>query len=362
MGRTLDVLLGRTTKQTARLKSMLGLAVRRLGVLRGHREVRCAQARGDVEQLLRLGHPDRALLRAEQVIREQSTLDVFLMLEAYCNLVVERVALVDSHRECPEELREAAAGLVYAAARCGDVPELQEVKRLLAAKFGREFVSAAADLRTGCGINAKIVQKLSTKQPSLESRQMVLQEIAAEKGIATVLHVSHHEPSYEDSGSNRRGQKRDDEMHRFHQPRVDLLQEEEEEGSADSARRYRNVEAAAQAAFESAATAAAAAKAAMELSRGQSGGPNDRRMPGSTQVDDTNEEDLLAAGEALGGGKKFGRIGHVRHARNHSSEIEELPEDDAGRHEITAESKLQVQQQQDSVRSRPISVRTKRGF
>lgn len=46
--------------------------------------------------------------------------------------------------------------MIYAAARCGDVPELQEVKRLMAAKFGREFVSAAAELRSGCGINAKV--------------------------------------------------------------------------------------------------------------------------------------------------------------------------------------------------------------
>uniref|UniRef100_A0A0E0CR22 Uncharacterized protein n=1 Tax=Oryza meridionalis TaxID=40149 RepID=A0A0E0CR22_9ORYZ len=45
------------------------------------------------------------------------------MLESYCNL------MLDLHRECPEELREAAAaGLIYASARCGDVPELQEVK------------------------------------------------------------------------------------------------------------------------------------------------------------------------------------------------------------------------------------------
>ncbi len=34
------------------------------------------------------------------------------------------------------------------------------------------------------GMELQIVQKLSTRQPSLDSRQMVLQEIAAEKGIA----------------------------------------------------------------------------------------------------------------------------------------------------------------------------------
>uniref|UniRef100_J3LS30 Uncharacterized protein n=1 Tax=Oryza brachyantha TaxID=4533 RepID=J3LS30_ORYBR len=355
MGRTLDVLLGRTTKQTVRLKSMLGLAVTRLGVLRGHRQVRCAQARGDVEQLLRLGHPDRALLRAEQVIREQNTLDVFLMLEAYCNLITERAALVDTHRECPEELREAAAGLIYVAARCGDLPELQEVKRLMAAKFGREFVSAAAELRSGCGINAKIVQKLSTKQPSLESRQMVLQEIAAEKGIAGVVHVVHEPSSYDDSSLSQRRKRHGDERHRVHQPQVDL----EEEGSS----RYRNVEAAAQAAFESAAPAAAAAKAAMELSRGESrgSGDDDSRSPGGVHAHRTDEE-TLAAGEVLGDGKKSGRIGRVSLARNYSSEIEVSADDELVRHEKAAENESKSKSKQPGLtRSMPVSVRTKRG-
>uniref|UniRef100_A0A0D9ZQE9 Uncharacterized protein n=1 Tax=Oryza glumipatula TaxID=40148 RepID=A0A0D9ZQE9_9ORYZ len=44
------------------------------------------------------------------------------MLESYCNL------MLDLHREFPDELREAAAGLIYASARCGDVLELQEAK------------------------------------------------------------------------------------------------------------------------------------------------------------------------------------------------------------------------------------------
>ncbi|KAL6637702.1 hypothetical protein ACP70R_025274 [Stipagrostis hirtigluma subsp. patula] len=347
MGRRLDVLLGRTSKQTARLRSLLGLAVTRLGVVRGHRQVRCAQARGDVEQLLRLGHPDRALLRAEQVIREQNALDALLMLEAYCNLVAERAALLDAARgECPDELREAAAGLVYAAARCGDLPELQEVRRILGAKFGKDFVSAASDLRSGCGINTKIVQKLSTRQPSLESRQMVLQEIAAEKGI----NVRVNEPPLDGSSSNfsnQRKAKEDDDRIRAPQV-VDL---EKEDSSADSAQRYKNVEAAAQAAFESAASAAAAAKAAMELSRGEPKGPGDKRKPGRTQMDETRKEETFD-------GKKIEKMGHVP---NSGSEIEVLPDDEANHGNIVG-NELKHNEQRDPAKRRPASVRTKWGF
>ncbi|OEL27372.1 hypothetical protein BAE44_0011611 [Dichanthelium oligosanthes] len=348
MGRRLDVLLGRTTKQTARLKSLLGLAVTRLGVVRGHRQVRCAQARGDVEQLLRLGHADRALARAEHVVREQNALDVLADLEAYCGLIVERAALVDAHRECPEELREAAAGLVYAAARCGDLPELQEVRGILASKFGREFVSAASELRSGCGINPKIVQKLSTKQPSLESRQMVLQEIAAEKGFA--VHV--YEPPLEDHGrskhNHRRTTKQDEE--RIRTPPVGDL---DEDVSGDSAQRYKDVEAAAQAAFKSAASAAAAAKAAVELSRGEPRGPGDMRKPGRTQMDHEGrrEDEMLD-------GKKSEKIGH---ARNYSSENEIVPEDEANHGNIAA-NELKHHEQREPARGRSASVRTKWGF
>ena len=37
-------------------------------------------------------------------------------------------ALLDAHHDYSEELREAAAGLCYMAARCGDLPELQEAR------------------------------------------------------------------------------------------------------------------------------------------------------------------------------------------------------------------------------------------
>jgi hypothetical protein len=111
----------------------------------------------------------------------------------------------------------------------------------------------------------QIMQKLSTWQPSLESWQMVLQEIVAEKVI--VVHIQ--EPSYEDpEHSNQRNKNQ----------AAPQVVEIKEDVSDDSAQRYQDVEAATQAAFESAASAAATAKAAMELSRGQPRGPGDRRQ------------------------------------------------------------------------------------
>ena len=128
MGKKLDALLGRAFKPS-KFKSLISLAISRLAVFKNQRQVRCNQARSDVVQLLELGHYDRALLRVrfdpsfwkyffvfsvgllssfelnlgffgqvEQVIKEQNMLDVFVMLEGYCNLVIERVHLIEQER------------------------------------------------------------------------------------------------------------------------------------------------------------------------------------------------------------------------------------------------------------------------
>ncbi|RZR94901.1 hypothetical protein BHM03_00023676 [Ensete ventricosum] len=133
MGRKLDILLGRTSRQTSKLKSFLGLTVSRLAVLRKRRQVRRDQARGDVVQLLQLGHVDRALLRVEHVIKEQNMLDVFVMIEHYCHLLTERAPLLD-RKECPEELREAISSLVFAASRCAELPELDKARDIFSSR------------------------------------------------------------------------------------------------------------------------------------------------------------------------------------------------------------------------------------
>ncbi|WOL01646.1 hypothetical protein Cni_G10363 [Canna indica] len=279
MGRKLDLLLGRTSRQMQELKSLLSLAVSRLAVLRHRRQVRCDQARGDVAQLLQLGHVDRALLHVEYVIKEQNMLDVFAMLEHYCHLLEERAVLLDQ-KHCPEELREAIASLIFAASRCAELPELEKIRGIFSSKYGREFVSAAVELRNDCRVNPKMIQKLSTRQPSLDIRQRVTTEIAAEKGIK----LDFCDPSQIAEG----GSVESSAMYALH----------EQFGSGENSpvkshghQKYKDVAGAAQAAFESAALAAEAARAAVELCRfdSQGKGSDDEDKAGSQRRREVKE-------------------------------------------------------------------------
>ena len=59
-------------------------------------------------------------------------------------------------RECPPELREAVASIIFAAPRCSDLPDLLQVKNLFTAKYGKEFVSAVSELRPDTSVNRTV--------------------------------------------------------------------------------------------------------------------------------------------------------------------------------------------------------------
>ncbi|WOL11894.1 hypothetical protein Cni_G20658 [Canna indica] len=266
MGKKLDYLLGRTSSRNLpKLRTLLGLTISRIAVLRNHRQLRRDQAHAEVARLLQLGHVDDALLRVEQAITEQDKLDAFLMVEQYSHLLTERFMLLD-HKECPEELREAVSSLVFAAPRCADeLPELEKVRGFFSSKYGKGFLSASP-------VNAKMVQKLSTQQPTLEAKQRVAKEIAAKKGIK----LEFLEPSSEIS--------------------------EEQPETDKNHQHYNDVATAAQAAFESASFAALAARAAVELCRSDQsqdkGSDDDENKSGSQSSSETRNSKTVDVNES----------------------------------------------------------------
>ncbi|XBH85934.1 hypothetical protein VPH35_073726 [Triticum aestivum] len=173
--------LHKTSKQTAKLKSLLGLAVSRIAVARQPRLARRSIACSDVSQLLVLGHLDRALHRAEQVIQEDNMLEAFGIIELYCKRLIEQAEQLDKPEECGEELREAAASIMFAAGWCGDLQELLFARTILADKFGGDFAVAAKE---GTGIvDPILVWKLSGNTTSMELKKKLTKEIAAENNI-----------------------------------------------------------------------------------------------------------------------------------------------------------------------------------
>lgn len=45
---------------------------------------------------------------------------------------------------------------MFASPRCSDIPELVDVRKHFTAKYGKEFVSAAVELRPECGVNRNV--------------------------------------------------------------------------------------------------------------------------------------------------------------------------------------------------------------
>ncbi|KAL0424742.1 UNVERIFIED_CONTAM: ist1 [Sesamum radiatum] len=139
--------------------------------------------RKEIAEFLQAGQEAIARIRVEHVIREQNTWEVYEILELFCEFVLARVPILESQRECPTELREAVASIIFSAPRCSDLPDLLNVRNLFAAKYGKEFIAAASKLRPDTSVNRTIIEKLSVSAPPADVKLKVLKEIALEYNI-----------------------------------------------------------------------------------------------------------------------------------------------------------------------------------
>uniref|UniRef100_A0A1J3EHS8 IST1-like protein n=1 Tax=Noccaea caerulescens TaxID=107243 RepID=A0A1J3EHS8_NOCCA len=326
MGKKLDALFGRTFK-TNKFKSLINLALTRLSILKNQRQARFTQATSDVTELLKLGQHDNAYHRVDQVIKDKNILDVFFFVHGYFTLLLDRVHLFEHNRDSPEELLEAVSGLLFAASRIGEFPELQEIRNVLISRFGKDLAASSIELRNNCGVNPIIIQKLSTRHPPREVRMKVLKEIAAENDIVLKLERA--------SSSSTEGTTSD--VSKAKLTSEDRVEDEigDGYGLSDSAKRgkkkYKDVADAAQAAFESAAHAADAARAAVELSQFSPRGPDNRGDIGggnsSNRSGNKKPEQEQEGNDDFSDGEGSSQV-HVRsESKTSTSDSEEIIED-----------------------------------
>lgn len=49
------------------------------------------------------------------------------------------------------------SSLIYASTRCGEFPELLEMRAVFVSRFGKEFAARAMELRNNCRVNIKVM-------------------------------------------------------------------------------------------------------------------------------------------------------------------------------------------------------------
>ncbi|XP_051123629.1 uncharacterized protein LOC127246359 isoform X1 [Andrographis paniculata] len=164
----------------AKCKTLLKLTIPRIKLLRNRREIQLKQMRKDIAKLLETGQEATARIRVEHIIREEKMMAAQEIVELFCELIAVRLPIIEAQRECPLDLKEAISSVCFAAPRCADLPELQQVQILFAGKYGKEFVVAATELLPECGVNRKLVELLSIRAPAPDVKLKLLKDIAEE--------------------------------------------------------------------------------------------------------------------------------------------------------------------------------------
>ncbi|XP_058736233.1 uncharacterized protein LOC131608724 [Vicia villosa] len=114
-------------------------------------------------------------------------LDAFIMIEDYCNVLREKAQVLENNKECPIDLMEATCSLIFASSRCGNFPELHKIQEIMTSKFGKEFADHAIKLHKNNGVNSKMIQKLSSRYITMETKMNAMKKIALEIGVTLPL-------------------------------------------------------------------------------------------------------------------------------------------------------------------------------
>ncbi|XP_057828863.2 uncharacterized protein LOC131040010 isoform X2 [Cryptomeria japonica] len=148
--------------------------------MRNKRSIKIKQARQDIAQLLGNGQHQNCFKRVDFLFQEQNLLDGYDMVVKFCECILERLSYIRRHKDRPQDINEAVSSLIYASARCADLPELLRLRSLFAKRYGYEFASAAVYLHHNSCVNQQIIEQLPDRLPDIDSKLKLLKGIAVE--------------------------------------------------------------------------------------------------------------------------------------------------------------------------------------
>ncbi|KAJ6738125.1 IST1 FAMILY MEMBER [Salix koriyanagi] len=123
------------------------------------------------------------MAQAEQVLKDQSLLDAYDLVDRYCEFIYLHFPYIRRHKDRPKDINEAVSTLIFAAACFGDLPELRVIRKLFGKRYGQKFIKDVAALQTGNLVDHEIMEKLCPKFISDGVKLKLINEIAMDYGL-----------------------------------------------------------------------------------------------------------------------------------------------------------------------------------
>ncbi|KAK0578054.1 hypothetical protein LWI29_004292 [Acer saccharum] len=174
-------------RKASKCKNLVRRVQCKLKFLKIKRDSIVMQLRDEIAQLIENGHNDIAFSRVEQLFQDQSLLAAYDLLQHYCEFIIIHFPYIRKHKDCPNDINEAVSTLIFAAAWCGDLPELQKIRKLFGERYGHKFAKAAVELCPGTLVNSQIREKLCKKSIPENVKSRLMYEIAKDYNLPQKL-------------------------------------------------------------------------------------------------------------------------------------------------------------------------------
>ncbi|KAI7756451.1 hypothetical protein M8C21_002340 [Ambrosia artemisiifolia] len=164
-------------RKASKCKRLMKKLRGRVKLLKNKRCCVVRQLRNDVAQLIKHGHHQTAFNRVDQVYKDECIIAVYDLLAHFCEFLSRQLPYIRRSKDCPNDINEAISSLIFASARCGDLPELLRIRRLFSERYGERFEARAVDLLPGNLVNSKIRENLSINKVPNEVKYKLMEEI-----------------------------------------------------------------------------------------------------------------------------------------------------------------------------------------
>ncbi|KAH1222575.1 hypothetical protein AAZX31_12G191900 [Glycine max] len=183
--------------KASKCKKAIKRARYRLRLLKNKRQAIARQLRKDLAELIQSGHEETAFNRVEQLMGDESLAAAYELLDHFCEFILTELSYIRRHKDCPNDINEAVSSLIFASARCGDLPELGVIRKLFGQRYGERFATTAVELSPGNLVNKKLKENLSAKSVPDDMKYRMVDEIARDNCLQQQVLAIQYYPDWQ---------------------------------------------------------------------------------------------------------------------------------------------------------------------